>query len=668
MIDEFISTLEKISNTKKRLEKTEILALFINKYKKNMEKEVLYFFLGNIYPENSQQKTYVFDKIIIKAITQSLGYNEKEIEDIYKEKGDLGDIVFKLLKNKKQNTLFDEDLEMDLLIKNLNKLTEFSGNDSTSQKISIISELLSKSNSNQARFTIRLLQENLRIGISIQTIRDSLIHVYFPKVNFIYKKCKNHGYSLDLKKCIICKEELLDIENDSNNDSNNNLNNNLNNNSLNSNSLNSNLLNGNLINIDNLNNEEIKIKFDSIDLNKELILFNKYEDSRKFYQYLIDLMNEKYSFVNDIGQILKILKENPNNIRNVNLDINNPIKAMLFPKVKTIQEAFDVVGKPAQLEYKYDGFRMIIHYNNKDDIRIYTRNLEELSGRFPDVIEYLKESLGNKEKIILDGECLGIKDEKIIPFQQISQRIMRKYDIDRLKTEFPVKCVFFDILMVNNKDLTKENFIERRKILEDNVKVIKNKIEFSQILVTQDNKEAMEFYNKALKDGMEGIMIKNIKSPYSPGSRVGHAVKLKPTLKELDLIITRAEYGSGKRAGLFTSYYVAIKDRNNLKEIGKVSSGLKEKEEEGLTFEYITNLLKDKIIKEEGNVITLTPEVILEIKYEEIQKSDNYDSGFALRFPRIIRLRPDKDENEISTIEEIKKIYEKQRGRNGHVN
>lgn len=634
MINEFISTLRKISKTRKRLIKIEILAQFISKYKKKIQPEILYFFLGNIYPENSSKKTYVSDKIIIKSITQSIGTSENKIETIYKKQGDLGDIVYDLLKDKKQNTLFNEDLDMNLLIKNLNKLTEFSGNKSITQKISYISELLAKANKDEGRFIIRLLQENLRIGISTQTLRDALIHVYLPKTNHIYKKCPNHLYSLGTNKCIICEKELEEI----------NINNNQN------------------ITFENIDD------IDNIDLRKEIAYFRTYEDSRKFYQYLIDLMNEKYSFVNDIGQILKILKDNPNNIKKVCLDINNPIKAMLFPKVKTIKEGFETVGKPAQLEYKYDGFRIIVHYNNINNIKIYTRNLEEVSNRFPDVIKYLKNSIANKEKIILDGECLGIKNGQIIPFQQISQRIMRKYDINKLKNEFPVKCVFFDILMFNGKDLTKLVFEKRREMLKNNITEIKNKVELSKILITDNDKTAIEFYKKSLSDGMEGIMIKNIKSPYSPGSRVGHAVKLKPTLKELDLIITRAEYGSGKRAGLLTSYYVAINVNNTLKEIGKVSSGLKEKTKDGLTFEYITNLLRDKIIKEKGNSVVVEPSVILEITYEEIQKSENYGSGYALRFPRIIRLRPDKSITEISSLEEIQKIYEKQRGRNGHFN
>jgi DNA ligase-1 len=158
-------------------------------------------------------------------------------------------------------------------------------------------------------------------------------------------------------------------------------------------------------------------------------------------------------------------------------------------------------------------------------------------------------------------------------------------------------------------------------------------------------------------------MMKNLRAPYKPGKRVGYMVKLKPTLENLDLVIVAAEWGEGKRAGWLTSYYIAAFDERNqeLVEIGKVSTGVKEKDTSGVTFEELTNLLKPLIVKEEGKKVVVQPKVVVEVAYEEIQESPTYKSGFALRFPRIIKLRPDKGVEDIDSIERIKRIAELQK-------
>jgi len=211
------------------------------------------------------------------------------------------------------------------------------------------------------------------------------------------------------------------------------------------------------------------------------------------------------------------------------------------------------------------------------------------------------------------------------------------------------------IIFHNNKIIANLPFKERRKILESIVKTEKLKIRPSMQFITDDENKALKFYKDALKMHEEGIMIKNLEAEYHPGRRVGFMVKMKPDTADLDLVIVGAEYGSGKRAGWLTSYIVACKSNSDFLEVGKVSSGLKEKEGEETSYEEMTKLLKPLIIKEKNKEVTIKPRLVVSVKYQNIQKSPSYSSGYALRFPRITHYRPDRKHFDIATLEEVKK-------------
>jgi DNA ligase 1 len=252
------------------------------------------------------------------------------------------------------------------------------------------------------------------------------------------------------------------------------------------------------------------------------------------------------------------------------------------------------------------------------------------------------------------------KSLKYKPFQEISQRIRRKYDIEKLSKDLPVEVNVFDILYFNGKDLLDKKFSERRKILEKIVKNEKWKLKVSDQIITDNEKKASDFYKKALKENQEGIMMKKLDAIYKPGSRVGYGVKIKPATEEFDLVIVKAEYGTGKRAGWLTSFTIACKHNDEFLEVGKVSTGLKEKEETGASFLQLTNLLKPFIIEEKAREIKLKPEIVVSVGYQEIQKSPSYSGGYALRFPRVVSIREDRTSEDITTLEEIEKAYFKQ--------
>jgi DNA ligase-1 len=292
---------------------------------------------------------------------------------------------------------------------------------------------------------------------------------------------------------------------------------------------------------------------------------------------------------------------------------------------------------------------------------LFTRRLENVTQQFPDIIEAVKKYVkGNN--FILDGEVIGIdpKTKKWMPFQAISQRIKRKYDIEDIAKKFPVEVNLFDILYYNGKDLTKKTQEERRKFLEKIVKQIPKKIILTKKLITSNKIKAEKFYKESLKVGNEGVIVKNLKTIYQPGRRVGGWVKIKSIMETLELTITGAEWGEGKRASWLSSFTLACKKDSEFLEVGKVGTGIKEKDEEGITFKQLTKLLKPSIIRQEGKTVKIKPNLVVEIAYEEIQKSPTYSSGYALRFPRVLRIRYDRSIKDIDTIDRIKEIYSKQ--------
>src|SRR3989344_7503648 len=365
---------------------------------------------------------------------------------------------------------------------------------------------------------------------------------------------------------------------------------------------------------------------------------------------------------NDVAEVFEIAKKGKlKPLNKVLLEVGKPIKAMLAQKAKNIEEGFEAVGKPAAIEYKYDGFRLIIHIKG-DKIILFTRRLENVTKQFPEVVEYVKKYTKG-QSFILDSEAVGYNKEtkEYTPFQSISQRIRRKYDIEKTQKELPVEVNVFDILYYNGESLLDEPFEKRTKLIS---KILENhpyKIIHAKQIITGDENSASKFYKEALKSNQEGVMMKNLQSPYNPGSRVGHMLKIKPEQRDLDLVITGAEYGTGKRFGWMSSFILSCKQGKEFLEIGKMGTGIKEKVEEGISFLELTEKLTPLIIKEKGREVSIKPHIVASITYQEIQHSPNYKSGYALRFPRLTALRPDKSTEDVATLEEVKEAYEKQK-------
>lgn len=381
----------------------------------------------------------------------------------------------------------------------------------------------------------------------------------------------------------------------------------------------------------------------------------------KAFDRNVEDVEATFNLLVDFGETAVLAKENK--LGKTQLKPGRPLKAMLAVLVKSIEEAFEAVGKPMQLENKLDGFRLQVHFDGKE-ILLFTRRMENVTAQFPDVVKAVKENVKGKS-FIIDAEAVGYerKTGKYLPFQSISQRIKRKYDIEDMARKFPVELNVFDAMYYDGKSLMDLPLLQRREIVEKMIKEEKGKIVLTRKLITDDGKKAEKFYKEALESGVEGVMLKNVNSLYKPGRYVDGWCKLKEALEPLDLAIVGAEWGEGKRAKWLSSYTVACEKGGKLIEIGKVSTGMKEKEEEGVTFEQLTKILKPLIISQKGKEVAIKPQIVIEVGYEEIQKSPTYTSGYALRFPRVLRYRPEKPVDEIADMKIVEKIYGSQRGK-----
>ncbi len=349
------------------------------------------------------------------------------------------------------------------------------------------------------------------------------------------------------------------------------------------------------------------------------------KEARELYNKNLQQVQHAFDMTTDFGLVAITLKEKgPEYLKELNLTVGKPLKVMLYQKVEDVNHGFEVVGKPAIIEPKIDGFRMQIH--RKDDtIKLYTRRLEEVTKQFPDVVQSVKENI-NCKNFILDSEVVGFDSDKkrFVSFQQISQRIKRKYNIEEMIKKLPVVVNIFDAMEIDGKNLINSPLEERRKLMQKIIKSKKHELELIEQLITDDPEEAEQYYQDCLGKGHEGVMMKNLEGIYKPGSRVGFGVKVKPVMESLDLVITEADWGEGKRVSWLSSFTLSCRDDDKLLQIGKVGTGIKEKSEEGISFEQLTKELKPLIISEKGKSVKVKPKVVVEVYYEEIQKSPKY--------------------------------------------
>ncbi len=358
---------------------------------------------------------------------------------------------------------------------------------------------------------------------------------------------------------------------------------------------------------------------------------------------------------NDFSVVARTaLLEGANGLSRLNLTPGTPVKPMLAQLSPPVAEIIPEMGT-AICETKYDGIRLQVHRNG-NEIRIFTRRLENITHALPEIVELFDEYLPHDDYIV-EGEVIATRDGKPLPFQNILHRVRRKYNVEEAMENVPLKLYLFDVLYYK-EPMIDEPLMTRREILENIVDTSVDAMNLSTMIVgTPDNIDEIEdLFNSSITAHHEGIMIKDASEPYIPGIRGKKMLKYKAEPETLDMIIVGGTYGIGKRGDFVGSYLVALRDENDeFKTVAYAATGL-----DDATLEYLTGKMKEIEITTKGREIVVEPKIVLEIAFSEIVESPEYETGYSLRFPVVKNIRKDKGPMDVDTVERLLSMYEAQ--------
>jgi DNA ligase-1 len=395
----------------------------------------------------------------------------------------------------------------------------------------------------------------------------------------------------------------------------------------------------------------------------------------------IDAVERAYQVTNDYRVVAETAREEGREgLAALDVELFRPVQAMLAEKGDSLSGALADAATDgrALCEVKYDGARVQIHKRGAE-VRLFTRRLEDVTEQFPDVVAAVRAGV-TAEEAILDGELVGYTsetatsdDREPVPFQRFSQRIKRESGVEAMAREVPVVAHLFDCLYDGETliDTALAERVERLAGCFDPVAVAPAEpragleraastwVDVGEGFGADDDPPAAasERYRAALEGGHEGVMVKNPAATYQPGTRVGRMLKVKPTMEPLDLAVTRAIYSEGRRSDWLGRLYLSTYDEEagEFREVGRLSTGYTDEE-----LDALTDRLEELVVGEEGRAVELRPEVVLEVEYEEIQRSEEYDSGYALRFPRFLRRREELDPRDADSLERIESLFDSQ--------
>ncbi|ERG94484.1 ATP-dependent DNA ligase [Haloquadratum walsbyi] len=540
------------------------------------------------------------------AINKATGVDSEQIETWWREEGDLGDAAAYAVDDRVQRTLTTTPLTVTRVYETLREVASYEGSGSQQKQIDEIAGLISDASPLTARYIVRTITGAMRLGVGEGIVRNSLARAF------------------------------LDMS----------------------------------------------------------------DDAADAVQRAIDLTND----VAVVAQ--RVAEQGRPGLDDVDLELFRPIKPMLAKQAESIQTAVDELAadleaigdtnntessprKAVLVEFKYDGIRAKIHRNG-DDIRVYTRRLSDVTTQFPDVVSAAREHI-DAEQYIIEAELVGYDpqhdNDGPVTFQTLAQRIQRTEDIAATAESIPVTAHVFDLLALDGESLLEDELEMRLRRLNSIITTesvsqtelepdptIESTSSRSTLMTGTNNTESLsslrraqynwvtthtaatEFYDTALAAGHEGVMVKNPARPYQPGSRVGYQRKVKPMMEPLDLVVTRAKWSEGRKSDFLGRPYLACRTADDdFVEVGRMHTGFSD--EQLATF---TERVEPLIERVDGREAILTPTVVLEVEYEEIQTSSTYDSGYALRFPRLKQIRHDCDPSQADSLERVERLYEQQ--------
>ena len=364
------------------------------------------------------------------------------------------------------------------------------------------------------------------------------------------------------------------------------------------------------------------------------------------------LVRRANMFLGDLGEVASVaLAEGIAGLERISPQLFRPLKPMLAQPAQHLVEALQYHEGEVALEYKLDGARVQIHKDGPR-VEVFTRNLSQVSRSLPEVVEEARTQV-RADQAIMEGEVIAIDQEgRPLPFQHLMRRFRRVRNIEETARQIPVQLHLFDILYLDGRNLVDLPYHERWSVLEHT----KGEMQAARRVVPGDLSEAEAFAQQAQREGHEGVMVKQLQSPYRPGVRGKSWFKVKHTLS-LDLVIVAADWGYGRRHGWLSNYHLAARDENTdtFMEVGKTFKGLTDEE-----FRQMTDRLLSLETHRHRGTVFVQPRVVVEVVFNEVQASRQYESGLALRFARITRVRDDKSPADADTLQGLRELFRDQ--------
>jgi DNA ligase-1 len=542
---------ERLEATRKRLLMIDVVAEFLGRLEPEEVEPAVSMLLGRPFPKWSPQTLDVSWATLSDIIKRATGVEWSVFEEAFRESGDIGSAtkaVFEKSRVRRQTALFEKDLTLLEVRCGLETMAETTGSGSRARKESLVTALLSRCSSVEAKYLVKVLMGEMRTGFHEGLMEQAV----------------SEAFRTPLK-----------------------------------------------------------------------------------------VVQEAAMVVGDIGEVAAIAKtEGAAGLARMGFKLFRPVNLMLAQMADDVAGALDEHGGATAFEFKYDGARVQIHMSG-DRVRIFSRRLTDVTESLPEVVGMVKGNIRGKEAI-LEGEVIAVDEVgSPIPFQHLMRRFRRVHSVQDMVGKIPVRLFLFDVLYLDGKGLIATPYQQRRRILVEHA----GQIPLTVQLVTDSVEEAKRFLEQAMSEGHEGLMAKRVDSEYTLGIRGKHWLKIKPVLEPLDLAIVAAEYGYGRRHGWLSDYYLAARDAGTgeFLPIGKTFKGLTDAE-----LIEMTKRLKELAVRRERGRIVVLPKVVVEVAYNEIQRSPKYECGMALRFARVTRIREDKAAEEVDTIQKVREIYERQ--------
>jgi DNA ligase-1 len=373
------------------------------------------------------------------------------------------------------------------------------------------------------------------------------------------------------------------------------------------------------------------------------------ESIAKAFDRPADAVRRANMILGDIGETAVLAKRDE--LDQLKLAMFRPLKFMLATPAETEDEIFATFPDAFFVEDKYDGIRGQLHVH-ENRAALYSRTLDDVGHQFPEIIA-AAQTLATS--FIVDGEIVAFKDGQVLPFALLQTRLGRKRPPPELIAEIPVALMMFDVLSYEGGNLLDEPLSQRKKILE--TLQLAGPLHVAPFILLEDRVELEPFFEQAALRRNEGLMLKDARSSYLPGKRGMSWLKWKKALATLDVVVTGVEFGHGRRRDVLSDYTFAVQHDGKLLNIGKAYSGLTDRE-----IAEMTEFFKQHTVEDLGRFRFVEPIVVLEVAFNGIQKSNRHASGYALRFPRIVRIRTDKGTLDIDKIETVEKLYNRHVG------